>query len=63
MYVCTCVRQRMLGPSEKRAESLQHTRHILPPSEMDLGAVFGLILQAWKGNIYFTEQAERVEYV
>ena len=38
-----------------------HTCHILPPSEIDLG-LFWLILQTWKGNVYFTELAERVEY-
>ena len=38
-----------------------HNRQILPLSEIDLGC-FGLILQTWKGNIYFTELAERVEY-
>ena len=30
--------------------------HILPPSEIPWGC-FGLILQTWKGNIYFTELA------
>ena len=38
-----------------------HTRHILPPSEIDLG-LFWAVLQAQKGNTYFTELAERVEY-
>ena len=38
-----------------------HTCHILPPSETDLG-LFLVVLQAWKGNISFTELAERVKY-
>ena len=38
-----------------------HTRHILPPSDIYLGC-FGLILHTWKGNIYFTELAEREAY-
>ena len=38
-----------------------HSRHILPPSEID-GGCFWLRLQAQEGNIYFTELAERVEY-
>ena len=41
--------------------SLNHTCHILPPSEIDLG-LFLAVLQAQEGNIYFTELAERVEY-
>ena len=40
---------------------LLHTCHILPPSEIDLSCVW-LLLQAQKGDIYFTESAERVEY-
>ena len=39
----------------------RHTRHILPPSEIDLG-LFLAVLQAQKGNTYFTELAERLEY-
>ena len=47
--------------SVQRAQS--HTRHILPPSEIDLGLFWaGLCLQAQEGNNYFTELAERVEY-
>ena len=38
-----------------------HTRHILHPSEIDLGLCL-VVLQAQKGNTYFTELAERVEY-
>ena len=41
--------------------SCGHTCHILPPSEIDLGLCLA-VLQAQKGNIYFTELAERVEY-
>ena len=37
------------------------TCHILPPSEIDVG-LFWAVLQAQKGNTYFTELAERVEY-
>ena len=35
--------------------------HILPPSEIIWGCL-RLFLQTWKGNIYSTELAERVEY-
>ena len=38
------------------------TCHILPPSEIDVG-LFWAVLQAQKGNTYFTELAERVAYV
>ena len=34
---------------------------ILPPSEIP-GRLFLAVLQAQKGNTYFTELAERVEY-
>ena len=48
-------------------------KHHIPNSESFILAIFypplkyiwgcvGLILQTWKGNIYFTELAERVEY-
>ena len=48
-------------PLDKPDQRLCHTRHILPPSEIDLG-LFLAVLQAQKGNTYFTELAERVEY-
>ena len=35
---------------------------IFYPSLKWIWGCFGLILQTWKGNIYFTELAERVEY-
>ena len=35
--------------------------HILPPSEIPW-RLFLAVLQAQKGNTYFTELAERVEY-
>ena len=38
-----------------------HTCHILPPSEIPW-RLFLAVLQAQKGNTYFTELAERVEY-
>ena len=38
-----------------------HTRHILPPSEIDLGLCLAVFAGS-EGNIYFTELAERIEY-
>ena len=35
---------------------------IFYPPLKSIWGCFGLILQTWKGNIYFTELAERVEY-
>ena len=49
---------RPLNYSGTSCHYYYHTCHILPPSEIDLG----LFLPTWKGNIYFTELAERVEY-
>ena len=49
------------GGSYQGGEIIYPTRHILPPSEIDLG-LFLAVLQAQEGTIYFTELAERVEY-
>ena len=42
----------------RRLAAVGNTCHNLPPSEID----GGLFLQAQKGDTYFTELAERVEY-
>ena len=48
--------------NNKTTQAKRHGhRHGRPPSEIYFG-LFLVVLQAQKGNIYFTELAERVEY-
>ena len=50
-----------VSPNPSGGDIACHTCHILPPSEIPW-RLFLAALQAQKGNIYFTELAERVEY-
>ena len=57
-YICVC-NVLFFAPTFYRR--VHHTRHILPPSEIDLELCWA-VLQAQEGNTYFTELAERAEY-
>ena len=58
-YVCAFL-AKFCGELQRWADTILA---IFYPPLKSIRGCFGLILQTWKGNIYFTELAERVEFV